>query len=989
MNTDSWTLAVAHHDPAREKTLEGLFTQANGYLGIRGYTEEGFPGRDRIPRNYQEDPRTLPQQYAAVVFDHSPVTGQTMVNLPTLRLTEITLAGEHLDLGTGILSDYGRSFSLRNGVSHRSFIWTSPGGRRTALRFHSFVSWPRKHVLVTRIEIHPLDWSGEVGLRPCADGSAATLLHHHLDPVAQTETEHGFLCSLRTRTSQIEIGICRQLSASAPLCFGPLEAEGLVTARSARGMVSPETPLIVDQVCAVCASLDREEKEAPGLRAVAQATTALREGFDRLQAEQDAAWARLWNASDVEVDSDDPDLQRRIRFHLFHLRQACRGDDLRLGLGAKFLTGQHYGGHYFWDTEIFLLPFFLYTHPEAARNLLLHRIERLDGARRKAARMGFRGTFYPWEADPLGGEENCPTWWQDEKAGKPVRILCGELELHINSAIVYGLDHYCRVTGDRDFWNGPAAPVVLECARFWASRGIWQDDAFVFRDVIGPDEYHERVDNDAYTNFTARWNLEKALALLRDAPTPRARELREQLGLSATEEAEWARIVRAIRIGYDEKQGVLAQDDAYLSIPLTPRSQLDLSKRQYLFFEPHTLSKMSMIKQASVLAIHHLFPLAFDRALMENDWNFYEPRTVHDSSLSAGSHACLAAFLGHADQANAFYEKVLNADLDFETDHAADGLHAANAGSAWLAAVMAFGGIHAEEDRLWCAPRLPAGWRRLAFALVYRGRQLRFTLTADEIAIVAGPGPAVDLVLEGVATHIPAGATEQAFRRTPHAVIFDLDGVLLDSAQCHYRAWKQIADRLGVPFDEERNRGLLGLSRRDSFDAMLAGSGVHLSEPEIQRLLDEKNSLYREAVKAAGESLLLPGVKRVLTRLRFAGLRVAVASSSRNTPDLMRQTGLDRSFFHAVAHGGDVTRAKPDPKVFELAAARLGCKPEHSVVAEDAPAGAEGAHRAGMRCIGIGHSHLDGVDQQWPSLADMPPNAIFDLLANRGRAQTT
>ena len=527
--------------------------------------------------------------------------------------------------------------------------------------------------------------------------------------------------------------------------------------------------------------------------------------------------------------------------------------------------------------------------------------------------------------------------------------------------------------------------MILECARFWASRGTWAANAFVIRDVIGPDEYHEHIDNDAYTNFTARWTLEQALALLREAPAPRAKELRETLGLAPAEEQEWARILPAIRIGYDSQTGVIAQDDTYLSLPYTPKSKLDLSRRQYCFFPPGTLTTMSMIKQASVLALHHLFPLAFDRSLAERDWEFYEPRTVHDSSLSAGSHACLAAFLDRADEAAKFYGMVLGTDLDFGADHAEDGLHAANAGSAWMAAVMAFGGMFPEGNRLWCAPRLPPGWQRLSFAVCYRGRRLRFTLTPDSITVAADAGSAVDVVLEGVAVHLPAEAIDRTFPRTPRAVIFDLDGVLLDSAQCHYQAWKQIADRLGVPFNEERNHRLRGLSRRDSFNAMIEGSGIQLPEDEIQTLLHEKNELYRQAVKAAGESLLLPGVKQVLTRLRFAGLKLAVASSSRNTPDLMKQTGLDQGFFHAVAHGGDVARAKPHPEVFELAAARVGCRPENSVVVEDAPAGAEGARRAGMRCIGLGPAGLGAVDQLWPSLAAMPPDAIFDLLGGRSR----
>lgn len=976
-----WVFEVDGYKPDQEKLHETWFTQANGYLGVRGYTEEGIPGLDRIPIDYHDHAEHAPDQYLAHVFDRSPVTGNTMVNLPTLRLTYLHVGEEKVDLSKGSVREFHRRLDLARGIQNRSFTWTSPKGRECRIDVESFLCRDRVNVLCTRTKIVPLNWNGVIRLDVTIDGSATTIRQHHLDLAGHGATGPDVMGQFITRTSGIQVVLLRRVVARSGtvVVAGDVSVKGLVVTRSFTAEARQGEPVSLDQFGVVTASTDPGESGHPLDRAVAIAGEVATLGYDALRREQEASWSRLWAWHDVTIDTGSPVLQQRLRFCLYQLLQAYRPGNPDLSIGAKLLSGQHYAGHYFWDTEIFLLPFYLYTMPEAAHDLLMCRINRLKGAREKAARMGFRGAFYPWEGDPLGGDENCPTWWEDEKSRVKVRILCGEIELHINTAIVYGLDHYRRATGDEAFWYGPAAPVVLECARFWASRGEWSGDTFVIKDVIGPDEYHEHVDNDCYTNFTARWNLLKAVELL-DTATPERRDgLIAELGITAAEVADWKRIAAAIRIARDPERGILVQDDTYLSLPFSPPESLDLSKPQYRFFKPHELTRMSMIKQASVLALHHLFPLAFDRALMERHWAFYAPRTVHDSSLSAGSHAAVAALLERQADALGFYQQVLATDQDEAHKGCEDGFHAANTGSAWATTTMAFGGIFSTREGLWCAPRLPAGWSRLSFNLVWHGRRLGVLVTPERIDVTLEAGAPIRLVLEGRLVEVGKGAGVVSHERRPRAVIFDLDGVLVDSAICHYKAWKKLAEKLGVSFDEKKNDRLRGVSRRESLMIMLEGSGLNLSPSEIEQVMEEKNALYLDYVRQAGDSLLLPGVKERLNEWRFAGLKLAVASSSRNAALLLQQAGLDQGFFHAVVDGNQISQSKPDPEVFLKAAQQLGARVEDCLVVEDAPAGVEAARGAGMRCLGIGQADLAGADTLRTSLEACSTFDVFQL----------
>lgn len=959
-----WTHKITRFDPAGCQSLESVFTQSNGYLGIRGYEEEGVSGAGSEPK-----------QFVAGYFDRSPVTRNTMVNIPTMRRIRISLAGESLDLGTGTVRRYVRELDYRDAVTTRSFEWTSPLGRATKVCFVSFLSYKRRHLHLTEITIEPVNWSGDVAVEDVFDGGGQTLGQTHFEVTGHGGFAGGHFCEIRTLTSKLRAVLASAWEVSPPqVQAGEPAREGRavsrrITCRARRGKT------IRLRRCAAAATDFDSDAGQRDLRArtLGYIRQGMRLGWDALREEQKEAWGKLWSRADVAIEGD-PARESQLRFSIFQMLQAYRPGDPRLSIGAKFLSGEHYSGHYFWDTENFLTPFYLLTMPEAAECLVGYRVRNLKGAIHKARTKNFRGAFYPWEACPLDGRENCPEWWQDKAASAPVHIPCGSIELHINAAVAMSASNYLNIA------RRPApAPeeihrMLVEIARFWASRGTWEHGRYSIKDVIGPDEYHEHVDDNTYTNQMAAWCLRKALDVVRGAAGSRA------LRVSKNEISSWETILAGIPSGLDSRLGILAQDSTFLSLNELDRSLFKPVVPLFRQITMEEIGRLQAVKQADVLALFHLLPFTYDFALMQRCWEYYEPRTVHDSNLSAGSHAVVAALLGRRKEFESYYDKVLALDIGGESYNVEDGLHAANAGNAWTATIMGAAGIRWTDRELCCRPQMPDKWRSLRFAIQYRGRTLGFRIGRKTLALTAPKGSPASIVVCGRRVKLAARRLELQIPLDPPAVVFDLDGVLVDSAVCHFAAWKQIADELGVAFDEKKNDLLRGVSRRESLMILLGGQ-VTLSEAQVEAVMHKKNEAYKRLVNEAGESLLLPGVRPFLSRLRTAGIRLAVASSSKNTPALLRQAGLDRFLFDAVADGNDIRHSKPHPEVFLLAARRIGVKPADCLCVEDAPAGIEAGRRAGMKTLGVGPADLPGCDWRRESIAATTPDEIFDFLA--------
>jgi trehalose/maltose hydrolase-like predicted phosphorylase len=455
-------------------------------------------------------------------------------------------------------------------------------------------------------------------------------------------------------------------------------------------------------------------------RRLAEASGA---GFERLLIEHRGAWAGRWERADIVIEGD-PELQRAVRFNLFHL-MASVADRGEAPVGARGLSGPGYRGHVFWDSDVFVLPFLAATHPAAARAMLEYRIRRLPAAVAEAERLGRRGARFPWESAG-DGTDVTPRSARD-RSGRLVRIRTGELEEHIVADVAWAAACYLDWTGDEAFAAGPGRHLLIETARYWASRiRLDRDGKGHIYGVIGPDEYHEPVDDNAYTNVMARWNLRRAAHVV-EAP--------------ADERKSWLELAECLVDGYDAETGVYEEFAGFFG--LEPIRIADLAPRRPisadLLLGPERVDGAQVVKQADVLMLHHLVPDEVVQGSLVPNVEFYEPRTAHGSSLSPAIHAALFARAGLLSEAVAALRLAARIDLDDLTGTTAGGLHLATMGGVWQALVFGFAGIRPRGDALEVDPRLPDEWRALELKLSFRGSSIRLRIERDGVTADADP----------------------------------------------------------------------------------------------------------------------------------------------------------------------------------------------------------------------------------------------------------
>ena len=502
--------------------------------------------------------------------------------------------------------------------------------------------------------------------------------------------------------------------------------------------------VVVDRVVAY--EGDGEVLPDPAV-ATARAAGLAERGFDRLLAEHRAAWAARWDAADVEIDGDG-DLQLGVRFALFHLMSSV-ADEGEAAVGARGLTGHAYRGHVFWDSDTFVLPFLAATHPPAARAMLEYRIRRLDAALEAARARGRRGARFPWES-ARSGHDVTPQSARD-RAGRLVPIRTGLLEEHVVAQVAWAASCYLDWTGDEAFARGPGLELLVQTARYWESSvRIDADGAAHLYGVIGPDEYHEPVDDNAFTNVMARWNLRRAADAVEAAGdgAPAAHD----------EALRWRRVAEALVDGYDATTGIYEQFAGFHDLePLfiaevAPRLPIAAD----LLLGRDRVRGAQVLKQADVLMLHHLVPDEVAPGSLEPNLDFYEPRTAHGSSLSPAMHAALAARVGDHEAAVEALRMATRIDLDDLTGTTAGGLHLATMGGVWQALVFGFAGLRPRHGRLAIDPRVPPAWNGLRLAVGFRGSRVRVRIGHEQLHLEAD-GPADVLVGDVAATVDTAG----------------------------------------------------------------------------------------------------------------------------------------------------------------------------------------------------------------------------------------
>lgn len=705
----AWQVSSTDTDPARLSHRETVFTIGNGNLSLRGSLEEGHP-------------QELAGSFMHRVWDDMPVHATELACLPRWWGLDLWLDGRRVREEEGAS---GRQvLDLRSGLLTREFAWPADADAELAVRHERFISLVEPHGAMLRTTVRLA--GGEADLRVRVGASMHVentgLLHWRL--VGQSASEDGITLVTVTRATGIPVAVVVRTTVSQPAAFTPGDADGAPSGDYRLRLRAGEPVEIVRSV-GIVPGLDTELPLAMA-REVSERLGGL--GWASALAASGAAWGQVWADSDIEIDGD-PEAQLAVRFNLFQLVCAAPRFTEDASIGAKGLSGYGYRHHVFWDTESFMLPFFTFTQPDVARNMLAYRHRRLAGARAKAAAGGFAGAQFPWESAGTG-QEVTPPWLEDPAdPASRVRIWTGDLELHITADIALAVMLYWRATGDDEFLRREGAELLLDGARYWASRAE-PDDAggFHYRDVIGPDEYHEHVDDNAYTNALAAWHLstaERVLVWLERTVPGRAAALAASLGIDAAERERWASVAAGIVRGRVEG-GVIEQFAGYFDLADVDLARLrnpsrSASMQSLLGIEgvQHTRT----IKQPDVLMLAFQLPRLFDQESLRANVAYYDLRTDHEhgSSLGPAVSAAVAARAGEPATAYTHFLRAARADLEDVRGNASDGIHGASAGGLWQAVVFGFAGLTLTRDGWEVHPALPPEWTRLTFTFRHRG----------------------------------------------------------------------------------------------------------------------------------------------------------------------------------------------------------------------------------------------------------------------------
>jgi trehalose/maltose hydrolase-like predicted phosphorylase len=716
--TDAWNVIETEFNPHKLHHKETVFTLSNGYLGTRGTFPEGYPG-------------DCAATYINGVYDDVPVGTKELAQAPNWLPLIIKVDGETFRLDTGKILNYERRLDLRLGLLSRDVRWCSPSGHTIDLHFEQFVSFADCHVMAIRCLITSVDFTGNISVEIGFDAEPITnegMKHWHT--IKSGITDNSIWLHSQTIHSQIQLGMAAQLV---------VEDKEHTAAKSVDCV--PGQTISLEKIVTIFTSRETANPFVTASNHLSELPS-----YTTLLAAHIAAWAQIWENSDIVIEGDIK-AQLSVRFSLFQLLAAAPRNSELVSIPPKTLSGFAYRGHIFWDTEVFALPFFTLTQPAIAKNLLSYRYHTLAGARRKAIEAGYKGAMYAWESADTG-DETTPRWVQNA-AGESIRIWCGDIEVHISTDVAYAIWQYWKATGDNNWMHERGAEIILDTAIFWESRVEWNCErcGYDILNVIGPDENHDCINNNAFTNIMVRWHLRSALQIwqwLEENYPDTAANLTQQLYLDDTRRDRWTEIAERLYINQDAESGLIEQFEGFFEL-----EDVDLAS-----YEPRTKSMQGLLgveatnqkqilKQPDVLMLLCLLrdnwrqvvpPLHYDHRILQNNWNYYSPRTDHTygSSLGPAIHAIVACDLNQPDEAYTHFLRAALVDLEDTRNNASEGIHAASAGGVWQAVVFGFAGIHMTSFGPIACPNLPPTWKRLQFKLQWQNHCYEFDLKSGE-----------------------------------------------------------------------------------------------------------------------------------------------------------------------------------------------------------------------------------------------------------------
>jgi len=730
-----WKIIEKDFDPKLNKISESIFSLGNGRMGQRANFEESYTG-DSLTGNYIAGVYYPDKTRVGWWKNGYPEYLAKVINAANWIGLNISVGAEVLDLAQMEVQDFRRELDMQEGHLTRSFTASFPSGKIVRVQAQRFYSIANDEIAAMRYQISPLNFTGVLTFMPFINGDVYNQDSNYGEQFwefvqSEIDAAEAYL-QLQTKKTAFEVCTGSSIRVFKQNVLVAPALKAVYKDKFVGQMFSVELQqgewVSVEKIAAnLCSENHAKTELLSKCRKVVQAASL--QGFDALLQAQKDAWTQKWAESDMVIEGD-VHAQQAIRFNIFQLFQTYTGKDDRLNIGPKGFTGEKYGGSTFWDTEAYCLPFYLAAAvPEVGRNLLIYRYKQLDKAIENAKKLGFKSGAALYPMVTMNGEE-CHNEWE----------ITFE-EIHRNGAIAFAIYNYIRYTGDEAYLIDYGLEVLVAIARFWKQRVNWsaQLRKYVILGVTGPNEYENNIDNNWYTNKIASWCLQyakDAVATIQQQAPEKYAMLQKRLHLSTKELSDWALIVEQMYYPEDAQRGIFLQQDGYLNKELLTVEHLSTADRPLnQNWSWDRILRSCFIKQADVLQGLYFFEQEYDLETIRRNFDFYEPRTVHESSLSPCVHSILAARLNDEARAYAFYLRTARLDLDNYNNDTEDGLHITSMAGTWMSIVEGFAGMRVKNGQLQFRPLLPGKWESFAFTILFRGAILKIKICEEGITI--------------------------------------------------------------------------------------------------------------------------------------------------------------------------------------------------------------------------------------------------------------
>ena len=745
LKTDEWNVIEESFHADNLRAFESIFSLGNGRLGQRGNFEETYSS-DTLQGSYLAGISYLDKTRVGWWKNGYPNYFTRIPNAPNWSGIIVRLIDEELDLALWDVDSFERRLDMKEGISYRDFQVTSPKGHKLKVHVEHITSMANQNLCIIKYSVTSVNYEGKISLVPYINGDVkheTSNFNEKMWNILRAETTSEYAC-LWTQTRHEDSQVCSCMTYqlfknSKEITGNPIKIEKeKMTGFSIGADVKPGERVTLIKYTAVLSSLYYDRQLLVD-EAVSESKKAKAIGWDALVNEHKKVWEDIWNETDVIIDGD-PEAQQGIRFNIFQLNQTYRGDDPRLNIGSKGFTGEKYGGNTYWNTELCCVPFFLLSNPkDVARNLLLYRYNHLPKAIENAKKLGFSGGAALYPMVTINGDE-CHNEWE----------ITFE-EIHRNSIIAYAIMLYTTMTGNKEYVAHYGLEVLIAISRFWSQRVSFSQpkQKYVILGVTGPNEYENNVDNNWYTNYSCIQCLKVTLEYLEmialEYPDEYAR-IRRKTSFDKEETYRWKEIIDNMYMPEDKELGIFVQHDGYLDKELKTVQDIPTNERpinQHWSWD--RILRSCYIKQSDVLLGLYLYYTNFDKEFIRRNFDFYEPRTVHESSLSPYLHSILASRVGYLDKAYNLFLHATRLDLDDYNNELEQGLHITSMAGGWLAIVRGFAGMQVLEGLMSFSPTIPQKWNSYTFKINFRERTLQLCINKRNIEVRLIKGPSLKI----------------------------------------------------------------------------------------------------------------------------------------------------------------------------------------------------------------------------------------------------